>query len=231
LTSYSLRFLAGFVSHRQRSWDLPFGAFPSRKVPERFRSREPTYRFSRECARRRSDVPASRAAVPGLSPSRECLTAGTGLMCRTAGGSHGLLPFRVLRRAPWPRFRPTSSHALPTTDPRTCSPAPQSIDQHSPRLVRFRRQAAKNVQDNPLRVFAPAESKTFERNTTRAYEFASRRAVHCCRHPTFFEWSLSLYLSCPDQTEVPSILRLRSAIKTIYQQQDAVKLHGVFAPH
>jgi hypothetical protein len=32
LTAYSLRAPAGFVSHRQRSWDSPFGAFPSRKV-------------------------------------------------------------------------------------------------------------------------------------------------------------------------------------------------------
>jgi hypothetical protein len=32
LTASSLRFRAGFVSHRQRSWDSPFGAFPSRKV-------------------------------------------------------------------------------------------------------------------------------------------------------------------------------------------------------
>jgi hypothetical protein len=32
LTASSLRLRAGFVSHRQRSWDSPFGAFPSRKV-------------------------------------------------------------------------------------------------------------------------------------------------------------------------------------------------------
>jgi len=35
-TPYSLRSLAGFVSHRQRSWDSPFGAFSSRKVCEPF---------------------------------------------------------------------------------------------------------------------------------------------------------------------------------------------------
>jgi len=29
---YALRGLAGFVSHRRRSWDLPFGAFSFRKV-------------------------------------------------------------------------------------------------------------------------------------------------------------------------------------------------------
>jgi hypothetical protein len=36
LTAYSLRSLAGFVSHRQRSWDSPFGGFPSQKVSAAF---------------------------------------------------------------------------------------------------------------------------------------------------------------------------------------------------
>jgi len=44
LTVSALRSRAGFVSHRQRSWDSPFGAFPSRKVFNRFRPKEPTYR-------------------------------------------------------------------------------------------------------------------------------------------------------------------------------------------
>jgi len=37
LAVYSLRSRAGFVSHRPRSWDLPFGAFSSWKVTGRFR--------------------------------------------------------------------------------------------------------------------------------------------------------------------------------------------------
>jgi len=37
LAAYSLRRRAGFVSHRLRSWDLPFGAFSSVKVTGRFR--------------------------------------------------------------------------------------------------------------------------------------------------------------------------------------------------
>jgi len=36
LTASSLRSRAGFVSHRQRSWDSPFGGFSSRKVPGAF---------------------------------------------------------------------------------------------------------------------------------------------------------------------------------------------------
>jgi hypothetical protein len=36
LAAYSLRARAGFISHRRRSWDLPCGAFSSRKVPVAF---------------------------------------------------------------------------------------------------------------------------------------------------------------------------------------------------
>jgi len=35
---YALQARAGFVSHRQRSWGSPFGAFSSRKVSAAFRS-------------------------------------------------------------------------------------------------------------------------------------------------------------------------------------------------
>ena len=36
LAACSFRARAGFVSHRQRSWDCPFGGFPSRKVSRAF---------------------------------------------------------------------------------------------------------------------------------------------------------------------------------------------------
>jgi hypothetical protein len=126
LTAFSLRSLAGFVSHRQRSWDSPFGAFPSRKVSRRFRLEAPTYRFSRDCTRRRSGLPASRAAVSGLLPLRESLTDRHAFNVSAAGCSLGLRPSRVIRRAPWPGFRPTSSHALPATGQSRRRGAPES---------------------------------------------------------------------------------------------------------
>jgi len=45
LTGFSLQSRAGFISSRQRSWDYPFGAFSSGKVPRRFRLDAPTYRL------------------------------------------------------------------------------------------------------------------------------------------------------------------------------------------
>jgi hypothetical protein len=61
LTVYSLRVLAGSFSHRQRSWDSPFGAHPPARYPRRFRPDEPTYRFARRCSR----VPKHRAGPTG----------------------------------------------------------------------------------------------------------------------------------------------------------------------
>lgn len=53
----SLRSLAGFVSRRQHSWEVPFGAFPSRKRPGRFRPDELTYRFTQQFLRRQKRRP------------------------------------------------------------------------------------------------------------------------------------------------------------------------------
>jgi len=88
--AYSLRARAGFVSHQQRSWDSPFGAFPSRKVSERYRPKAPTYRFSRRFSYHRSSRPARRAAVSGLCPLRESLAIRRGISTLIAGCSLGL---------------------------------------------------------------------------------------------------------------------------------------------
>jgi hypothetical protein len=40
LTVFTLRYLASLVSYRLRSWDYPFGAFPSRKVSASFPTRK-----------------------------------------------------------------------------------------------------------------------------------------------------------------------------------------------
>ena len=88
-TVYSLRTPAGFVSPRRRSWDSPFGAFPSQEVFERLRPNEPTYRFIARYHRRRSDGPARATAVPGLQPSRESLATVACLARRPLGAPLG----------------------------------------------------------------------------------------------------------------------------------------------
>ena len=75
LTVYSLRNRAGFVSHRQRSWDSPFGAFPSQKVSGRFRLGRTHIPFTRRYTlapkcRGRLDEPRFLGFDPSESPWR-----------------------------------------------------------------------------------------------------------------------------------------------------------------
>jgi hypothetical protein len=112
LTAYSLESRAGFVSHRQRSWDSPFGEFPSRKISTAFRPG-------------RTHIPLSLAVIPppkrrtgptGLGSwvhaSRECLAIGRVFKPPTTGASLGICPSRAFPRKPWPGLLRTSSHAL-----------------------------------------------------------------------------------------------------------------------
>jgi len=68
LTAYSLESRAGFVSHRQRSWDYPFGGFFSREVSEAFQSGKTHLPLARRFFLRRSVRPARRASVSGFEP-------------------------------------------------------------------------------------------------------------------------------------------------------------------
>jgi hypothetical protein len=112
LTAYSLRSRAGFLSHRQRSWDLPFGGFPSRKVFGTFPSRRAHLPFNLAVF----PPPKRRAGPIGrgswVLPFQEFLATRQGFSLLPAGSSLGFHPSRVLRRKPWPGFRPASSHAL-----------------------------------------------------------------------------------------------------------------------
>jgi hypothetical protein len=69
----SLRNLAGFVSHRQHSWDSPFGAFSSRKASGGFPPEEPTYRWLRPKKRPKADRDELADSVSGLCSFQESL--------------------------------------------------------------------------------------------------------------------------------------------------------------
>jgi len=80
----------------------------------------PTYRFTRRYTRAAAPEgaraePARRAAVPGLCPFRECLTAQHGFSTLAAGGSLGFRPFQGL-----------SPEALAGISPRLLSRASQT---------------------------------------------------------------------------------------------------------
>jgi hypothetical protein len=98
LTACSLRSLAGFVSHRQRSWDSPLRSLTSQQVFKRFRLKEPTYRFTCRCSPRQGVGPAQRAPVPGFCPCRGLRTNNDGVSIADAGSSLGVTPSRVLHK-------------------------------------------------------------------------------------------------------------------------------------
>jgi len=69
-TVSSLQARAGFVSHRQRSWDSPFEAFPSQEVRRRLRRSEPTYRFADLCSCCKQQVGRAGRGFWALTPLR-----------------------------------------------------------------------------------------------------------------------------------------------------------------
>jgi len=169
LTAYSLRSRAGFVSHRPRSWDSPFGACPSRKVSGAL---PPGW----------THVPFRRSVIP--TPKRWAGPTGYGSWGLTlprvpydrrgfspsvAGCSHGSWPFQGSHRRPCPGLLPGSSPAL-----RTCgdcsprAPAPQSINRPATCLAPPTCRSTPTGQGHPRRVSAPAQSRAFRRAVPRA---------------------------------------------------------------
>jgi hypothetical protein len=169
LTAYSLRSRAGFLSHRQRSWDSPFGAFSSRKVFRAFPPERAHLLFRRSVLPppKRGAGPTGRSSwastLPRVPGDRRAFDP------PAAGCSLGLHPSRVLQRQPCPGFHPVSSHALhePSDKPPN-PPAPQSIDRPPPSPHHAPRRSATDGRENPLRVFAPAQSQSFARPPIRA---------------------------------------------------------------
>jgi len=156
LAVYALRSLAGFVSHRQRSWDSPFGAFSSRKVSGVFppgRARIP-FLLSVIPSPKRQAGP-DRPRFPGFSPSgspwppdgrliRQQLDAPLGFSLPGLSGE-GLR--RDFARRPLTRF--AARRRTPDW------PASQSLDQPSLGFVPDFVPKHGAAQSNPLRVPAP----------------------------------------------------------------------------
>jgi len=115
LTAYSLESRAGFVSHRQRSWDFPFGGFPFPKASAVFQPGRTHVPLTRRLFRRRSVEPARRASVPGSTPSGSALRPGGFLSRRPPAPPLGFPPLgpavKALTRAS-PRLLSRASRIL-----------------------------------------------------------------------------------------------------------------------
>ena len=161
LTACSLRTRAGLVSYRQRSWDSPFGGFPSRKVPPAFPPGMHPHTVSLSGipaaeAPGRPDEPRFLGFNPSESPSRldRCLARqppDPPLGFPLPGSSGGHLG--------WDFAQPPLSRFANQANKSPSSPASQSLDQQPLGLVVPLRRSTTLRRDSPLRVPAPVRSR------------------------------------------------------------------------
>jgi hypothetical protein len=116
LTVYALRPPAGFVSHRRRSWDSPFGAFSSRKVSGTLPPDAPTCRSAYRCSRRgKRWAGPNRLRLLGFHPSESPWRSGKVLVRRTLDAPMGFcLPGLAIGNLPRAIRLGILSHALQT---------------------------------------------------------------------------------------------------------------------
>jgi hypothetical protein len=149
---------AGFVSHRQRSWDSPFGAFSSHEVSGRFRPEEPTYRFSRRYTHTREVQGAGSTSRGSWVLTLVRVPGSQHVFSRPAAGcSPGFSPFRATRESLGQDFaRPPLTRFLVRIY--TLPPAPQSLHQLPLDLILPARRTGWGRVRHPLRVPAPSQS-------------------------------------------------------------------------
>jgi hypothetical protein len=138
LTVCALESRASFVSHRQRSWDSPFGDFLSHRHPRPFDREEPAYRWLGVLFRRTRRRTGPTSLGFQVHTCRDCLAITRFFKPAAAGASLGFCPSRVLPAKALPRISPGTPLAR-FVEPGSCPPeplAPQSIDRLSPRLAR-----------------------------------------------------------------------------------------------
>ena len=137
MAACSLESRAGFVSHRRRSWDSPFGGFLPREVSPAFRLGRTHLPLAQRFFRRRSVRPARRAPVTGFTPPEVALRPHGVLGRRPPAPPLGFAPLGPDGEDLAPDFSGPPLACL--AEPRDYSripPAPQSIDRPSHRLTR-----------------------------------------------------------------------------------------------
>jgi len=172
---------------------------PLGRYPPRLRAERPTYRLTRRCSRRRSDGPAQRAAVSGLSPFRESLATDAGLVRQpldaplgfTLLGYSGGNLVRAFTRTPPTRF---TAAVLTGGDRRRPG---VSIGLRSVPPVGA---ASRSTARTTLLGFSHRYIPNIRAELGPGYSFTLRRAAHCCRLSGALWALVPLYRSCPGGT-------------------------------
>jgi len=137
LTAYSLESRAGFVSHRQRSWDSPFGGFPFQKGASVFRPGTNPHTVSPAVFPPPKRQTGPRGLGYWVHTFRKYLATERWFKPTAAGASHGVHPCRAYHESLSLDFSrpPLTRFADPGSYPPN-PPAPQSIDRPSPHSPR-----------------------------------------------------------------------------------------------
>jgi hypothetical protein len=175
----SLRARAGFLSRRRRSWDSPFGAFPSRKV-------------SGVSPPGRTHVPFFLSLLP--SPKRRAGSTGRGFWASTLAGVPGgqrmvntptagcSLGFPLLGRADRSLERTFALSPLTrfADRPEERPSAPQSIDRPLPDPVHPTRKP-RGADRTTLVGFLHRHNPDIQTTGHPGYPLTLCCALHCCR--------------------------------------------------
>jgi len=182
LTAYSLESRAGFLSHRRRSWDSPFGGFPFQEVSPAFSTGTSprTVGLSGFSAAEASDRP-DKTAVSGFIPPGSALRPFGGLDRQSPAPPMGFAPLGPPAKA-LTRISPDLlSHASRIlaiahrirrrlrVSLNPCLASPEYTPECDP---------AEAALMGFLHQSDPDHSNAAD---ARAICFTSRRAVHCCR--------------------------------------------------
>jgi len=158
LTAYSLESRAGFLSHRQRSWDSPFGGFLSRKISATFRPGRTHIPLTQRYFRRRSVRPARRASVSGSTSCESALRSCRFLSRRPLAPPLGFSPLGFTYGDLDPDFsRPPLACLTCSDDHSSNRPAPQSLSR-PPSCFARPTPKHRTGRNNPSGVSAPARS-------------------------------------------------------------------------
>jgi hypothetical protein len=136
LTVYALESRAGFVSHRRRSWDSPFGGFLSRQESAAFRPGRTCISLAQRYLRRLRVRPARRASISRFTPARIALSPRGVLGRRPLAPPLGFSPLGFAGKGLVPGFPGTPPACLACPDDHSPGqPAPRSVNRPSPRIA------------------------------------------------------------------------------------------------